>query len=554
MHATKPPIDIIRIDKRLLTTDHLSIKTKYIKTEPITSLSNDKNFNDVRKFIKCSPAIVPPTAVSYLPDGRIPTPPQPPKCTPLDLKPTTPTIVLGTRQEALSGQLQQYCLSQPICVIRGLSNVLKLDLGLFSTKTLIATEPEHQIEVRMQRQQPSDVNFDFSSTTVPFKNVWKCESSRSFTTIAKYAQYQAYSYHDMFKDDSNESSTNNLTNGISKKSSNKNSTACIRTIKFGTNVDLSDEKKWSVQLAELNKLPLFLRVQSTGNILSHIGHTILGMNSVQLYMKVPGSRTPGHQENNNFCAVNINIGPGDCEWFAVDFQYWGVIHTLCEKNGVNFLVGSWWPILEDLYNAHVPVYRFIQKPGDLVFVSTGCVHWVQAIGWCNNVAWNVGPLTYTQYYAAIERYEWNKLNPCKSIVPIIHLTWNIARNIRVNDRQLFDLIKFILYQSLKYIQSLLSYLEEAFGDNIPIRKQLRATNEPVHYCITCECEVFNILFVTELDRKHVVRCLDCALLHNKQLENIVVLYQFILDDLKTIYEQFQLCFMPISNNKKQIEL
>ncbi|CAF5142216.1 unnamed protein product, partial [Rotaria magnacalcarata] len=147
--------------------------------------------------------------------------------------------------------------------------------------------------------------------------------------------------------------------------------ACIRTIKFGTNVDLSDEKKWSVQLAELNKLPLFLRVQSTGNILSHIGHTILGMNSVQLYMKVPGSRTPGHQENNNFCAANINIGPGDCEWFAVDFQYWGVIHTLCEKNGVNFLVGSWWPILEDLYNAHVPVYRFIQKPGDLVFVNTG---------------------------------------------------------------------------------------------------------------------------------------------------------------------------------------
>ncbi|CAF4737973.1 unnamed protein product, partial [Rotaria magnacalcarata] len=81
---------IIRIDKRLLTTDHLSIKTKYIKTEPIASFSSDKNFNDFQKFIKCSPAIVPPTAVSYLPDGRIPTPPQPPKCTPFDLKPTTP--------------------------------------------------------------------------------------------------------------------------------------------------------------------------------------------------------------------------------------------------------------------------------------------------------------------------------------------------------------------------------------------------------------------------------------------------------------------------------
>ena len=81
-------------------------------------------------------------------------------------------------------------------------------------------------------------------------------------------------------------------------------------------------------------------------MLSHVGHQILGMNSVQLYMKVPGSRTPGHQENNNMCSVNLNIGPGDCEWFAVDEPYWGMVHDICEKHGVNYLVGSWWPILE----------------------------------------------------------------------------------------------------------------------------------------------------------------------------------------------------------------
>ncbi len=56
-------------------------------------------------------------------------------------------------------------------------------------------------------------------------------------------------------------------------------------------------------------------------------------------------------------------------------------------------MGSWWPNLEDLYEANVPVYRFIQRPGDLVWLNTGTVHWVQAIGWCNNIAWNVGPLT-----------------------------------------------------------------------------------------------------------------------------------------------------------------
>ena len=56
-------------------------------------------------------------------------------------------------------------------------------------------------------------------------------------------------------------------------------------------------------------------------------------------------------------------------------------------------MGSWWPNLEDLYEANVPVYRFIQRPGDLVWRNAGTVHWVQAIVWCNNIAWNVGPLT-----------------------------------------------------------------------------------------------------------------------------------------------------------------
>lgn len=41
--------------------------------------------------------------------------------------------------------------------------------------------------------------------------------------------------------------------------------------------------------------------------------------------------------------------------------------------------GSWWPNLEDLFEHDVPVYRFIQKPGDCVWVGPGTIHWVQAI-------------------------------------------------------------------------------------------------------------------------------------------------------------------------------
>lgn len=59
-----------------------------------------------------------------------------------------------------------------------------------------------------------------------------------------------------------------------------------KMLRFGTNVDLSDDKKWRLQLQELMKLPAFARVVSASNMLSHVGHNILGMNTVQLYMKV----------------------------------------------------------------------------------------------------------------------------------------------------------------------------------------------------------------------------------------------------------------------------
>jgi len=69
-----------------------------------------------------------------------------------------------------------------------------VDLGLFSTKTLVEANPDHVVEVRTQRQQTPDENVD------QFGNkVWHCESSRSYSTIAKYAQYQAASFQESFK-------------------------------------------------------------------------------------------------------------------------------------------------------------------------------------------------------------------------------------------------------------------------------------------------------------------------------------------------------------------
>ncbi len=471
------------------------------------------------------------------------------------LSPITPSVIIESKRDAVSSQLQQYCLSNPICVIRNLAGVLKLDLSLFSTKSLVEADAEHIVEVRTQRQQASDENWDLNGK----KKVWKCESSRSYMTLSKYAQYQAFTFQDSLKDNNdqhhqpkghhhsnpNDSIDDNMTTQQHRDESfdktepntRNNNSKKFKLIKFCTNVDLSDEKKWNVQLQELAKLPPYMRIVAACNMLSHVGHKILGMNTLQLYMKVPGARTPGHQENNNFCSININIGPGDCEWFGVAECYWPLIDELCEKNSVDYLTGSWWPKLDDLYENNVPVYRFIQKPGDMVWVNTGCVHWVQSIGWCNNIAWNVGPLTYGQFKSAIERYEWNKYKHYQSIVPILHLTWNIARNVKVSDRRLYELIKYVLMQSLKQSQLILNYVESC---ELEIKAQPRQPIEPAYYCVDCDGEVFNVLFVSEQDKKHVVHCQDCARRRSHILDNFVILNQYTMDELKTIYDQFTL--------------
>lgn len=230
--------------------------------------------------------------------------------------------------------------------------------------------------------------------------------------------------------------------GSSSNGKKKNKTKpAPKMLRFGTNIDLSDENKWRSQLQELQKLPPFARIVSAANMLSHMGPTILGMNAVQLYMKVPGVRSPGHQANNNFCRANINIGPGECEWFVVPEAYWGTIYALCEKHNINYLHATWWPVLDELQRENVPVYRFIQRPGDLVWINSGSVYWTHTIGWCNNVAWNVGPLTAKQYQLSVERYEWNKMQGYKSTVPMVHLSWKLAKHIRVSEPALYDLMR-----------------------------------------------------------------------------------------------------------------
>ncbi|XP_064072338.1 lysine-specific demethylase 6A isoform X2 [Vanessa tameamea] len=540
--TTKSPLSVNNSDA-VLGGRQPVVKLEPLKTDPLKPVSFHIGMSAKQIMDSCKDNAGPPTSWSVLGDGCGPPEPPgvpPPRLSAEQLAPPAPFVYVESKRDAFSPQLQDFCLKHPIAVVRGLTAALKLDLGLFSTKTLVEAWPDHAVEVRTQLMQSADENWDASGR----RRVWACASHRSHTTVRKYAQYQAGSFQDSLREERERGAAPAHSAGALSDSDGRESGSgpakrrrTARMLRFGTNVDLSDERKWRPQLTELQKLPAFARVASAANMLSHVGHVILGMNTVQLYMKVPGSRTPGHQENNNFCSININIGPGDCEWFGVPDAYWGGVRELCDRHGLSYLHGSWWPDPDELRAHGVPVYRFTQRPGDLVWVNAGCVHWVQATGWCNNIAWNVGPLTARQYSLALERYEWNKVQNFKSIVPMVHLTWNLARNIRVSDPRLHRAMRTCLLQTLR---AAAGTLQTVRARGVPVRFHGRARGEASHYCGACEREVWHALLVREHERRHVVHCLACARRASPTLQGFLCLEEHHVEELSLVYDAFTL--------------
>ena len=88
-------------------------------------------------------------------------------------------------------------------------------------------------------------------------------------------------------------------------------------MRYCVNVDTGSDK-WKGHLAHLEaKLPSWMWCRSQEDILRLTRQTVPGMNTPQLYLKVPGVWTGGHEENNRFRSINVCHGPGGSVWGAV---------------------------------------------------------------------------------------------------------------------------------------------------------------------------------------------------------------------------------------------
>ena len=265
-------------------------------------------------------------------------------------------------------------------------------------------------------------------------------------------------------------------------------------IKFAVNIDFGN---WSELVDELRKfLPTPILWCSSDDCLRHLRQNIFGMTLPQLYLKINGCWTGGHEENLRFPSANINHGPSSCEWWGLDSRQ-SLQMRECILRDENFEIYSketlWWP--DEFYCLlnGLRIYHTIQLPGDLVLIGSGTIHWVKSLGVTTNTSWNFGPKYLSNFQKSVERDYINRAINLKSLVPINILSMDLINNEIENlDLGLIEYLKVgILNKSSEEL--------EIFSQS-GLKVLIQNSSDNVLHCEICYQELFRIYY----------KCLKCV--------------------------------------------
>lgn len=155
-----------------------------------------------------------------------------------------------------------------------------------------------------------------------------------------------------------------------------------KNVDFCVNVDIG---LWTTHMKALKeKVPKELMCMSEFDMLSFARIKILGVTDPQVYLKVKGNWTGGHQENLRVRATNINHGPHSSLWYNVGGQQ--NIDRFRQLAQADFKIdifkseGQWFCDPDYCIANGIPIKIINQKAGDMIVLQPGTVHWVRSLG------------------------------------------------------------------------------------------------------------------------------------------------------------------------------
>ena len=314
-------------------------------------------------------------------------------------------------------------------------------------------------------------------------------------------------------------------------------------IKFAVNVDIGD---WQKEVDEIRScLPSIILWCSEDDSLKHLRQHILGMTLPQLYLKINGCWTGGHEENLRFPSANINHGPSSCEWWALDSTQSLQLRE-CIQNEKHFEIYNsetlWWP--DELYciARGFRIFHTVQLPGDLVIVGPGTIHWVKSLGVTTNSAWNFGPKLLPNFIKSYERNYINTAIKYRSLVPMNILALDLLnQELSTLDIGLVEYLRSGIENKARDEQEVLemSGIGEVEVNN----------NDNVIHCEACYQELFRVYYKCkrcEENRKKggMKKCFFCFYCmknsHRRCRGKVCAVKKFEMEELEKLIQQIEL--------------
>jgi hypothetical protein len=280
------------------------------------------------------------------------------------------------------------------------------------------------------------------------------------------------------------------------------------SVEFGINIDIG---KWTEQMNELRRImPKRLVFGSQLDALDYVRAHVYGMTLPQIYLKVTGCWTGAHQENLNFAAININHGPGVCEWWGLDPHCNHPLRREVRERldfDIHHSETLWWPDENFLMNRGFITYYGEQMPRDIVYVGPAAMHWVKSQSPTVNSAWNIGQKDLRQFKYAFDRDRTNHIINFESLVQIHTLSMDLLNAELLSLPE--DLVQFLSDQ-LEARWAKEKDLMRKFG----LKSPKVVPEHQVYRCDKCKEEIF-MVYATCPECENEAYCLQCIPLHNK---------------------------------------
>ncbi|EFP09721.1 hypothetical protein CRE_21874 [Caenorhabditis remanei] len=460
-----------------------------------------------------------------------------------------PVVNVSNMDPSEIKKLEEISNGVPILLIQGLDTAAEIDLAKFAIEKMPIDRNKTEITVLNQVPQPAEQNKNDEG-----EDTWSIFHREEKNPLDEYLKYLGKV--EKKADELYEVVIHNKTRGPEKKSNIDSFVdEMIREqdkpvsgdrnfpwSRFGTNVDLTG-KDCKKLLEELQKLPEHLRPRSETNLLSQLEVNVFGINTIQMYLKAIGSRTAAHMEHLLMASINWNLGPGPCLWYAVSYEYWGELEKLATKKGVNYHHENYWPSEEELVKNKIPFFKFEQLAKEMVYLNSGCFHFVQSNSYCSNIAWNVSQPTFTQLAISMVAVDHNIQKKNDNIIPLGQIAWSVAEEKKFMDvPEVYELIRNIMIRSLAHMEKYFLFIKEnkkEFGVN-PYGSASKNC-----WCTSCGCEVFNIVHwavKTKTSKKEEYPepfCSGCTPPKGYILNKLEFTYQRTLEELREIFDGYK---------------